>query len=190
MTVLYIKAETSKDYPVPLLQLQGVLQEQQTQDKARTYTKNTGKIKSFINTHSYYALFFQSNHMQLLLSDKIRAQFNLGIPHAIKNPCTYAIVIQIHMYKNSNFKKRKNSKKYSFRWCILWSSPYWLADKEFTSMCVGKKALITGNLQSTGKKVSVLYIKAELSKEHLVLLQPQRGELQEQQTLDKARTYN
>ena len=174
-------------------------EEQQTQDKARTYNTNTGKNKSSKTTHSYYALFSQIKHMQTFLLTKIHAQLNLGTSHAIKNSLTYALVTQTYAYKN--FKRCKNSKKHFFRCCVLWSPPYWQADKEFMTTCVGiqlvqkrikifskpaitgnlqytgKKAPITGNLQSTGKKVSILYIKAETSEDHPVLLQQQQVEL-------------
>ena len=99
--------------------------------------------------------------------------------------------------------------------CVeLWFPPYRLSDNKLMTMCVGiklpqrhililskpvttgnsqftgKKTLITGNPQSTGKEVNVLHIKAETSKDHPVPFQQQQREPQEQQTQDKARTYN
>ena len=115
---------------------------------------------------------------------------------------------------HKNLRKCKNSKKPFFRWCSLWSQTYWQADKEFRPTCAGtekvqkhkiifskpaitgnlqytgKKAIITSNPQSTGKEVTVLHIKAETSKDHPVPFKQQQREPQEQQTQDKARTYN
>ena len=118
--------------------------------------------------------------MRIFLPTKIHAQINPGTPQAIENTCIFALVTQTHMYKNS--KKCKYSKKYFYRCSVFWSPSYLLADNGFMTMCVGiklpqrhmlifskpattgnlqytgKKALITSNQQSTGKKVNALYM--------------------------------